>query len=284
MTKTALGRGFDGLIPVGFNVDEVAVPGESIKQIAIDKIHINPDQPRKHFDDVALEELASSIKQHGIIQPLVVTPVSDGYRIVAGERRYRASKLAKLAKLPVIVRNHQELEELEIALVENVQRVDLSPLEQALSIVRLRDQFSLTPKDIAKKLGKAETTISNTVRLLQLTKRGIEALSDGRISEGHARALLALKADEQAQEQLLNEIEQKKYSVREAEQWVQNWKKQREQKNNSTDTLLVNRLTKLKKSGLKIAHRQKKTGGQIIVDYKTQNELDTIIKAFEAES
>ncbi|HMT19622.1 MAG TPA: ParB/RepB/Spo0J family partition protein, partial [Candidatus Saccharibacteria bacterium] len=122
MTKTALGRGFDGLIPVGFNVDEVAVPGESIKQIAIDKIHINPDQPRKHFDDVALEELASSIKQHGIIQPLVVTPVSDGYRIVAGERRYRASKLAKLAKLPVIVRNHQELEELEIALVENVQR------------------------------------------------------------------------------------------------------------------------------------------------------------------
>ncbi|HMT18443.1 MAG TPA: ParB/RepB/Spo0J family partition protein, partial [Candidatus Saccharibacteria bacterium] len=188
------------------------------------------------------------------------------------------------AKLPVIVRNHQELEELEIALVENVQRVDLSPLEQALSIVRLRDQFSLTPKDIAKKLGKAETTISNTVRLLQLTKRGIEALSDGRISEGHARALLALKADEQAQEQLLNEIEQKKYSVREAEQWVQNWKKQREQKNNSTDTLLVNRLTKLKKSGLKIAHRQKKTGGQIIVDYKTQNELDTIIKAFEAES
>lgn len=284
MTKTALGRGFDGLIPVGFNVDEVAVPGESMKQIAIDKIHINPDQPRKHFDDVALEELASSIKQHGIIQPLVVTPVSDGYRIVAGERRYRASKLAKLAKLPVIVRNHQELEELEIALVENVQRVDLSPLEQALSIVRLRDQFSLTPKDIAKKLGKAETTISNTVRLLQLTKRGIEALSDGRISEGHARALLALKADEQAQEQLLNEIEQKKYSVREAEQWVQNWKKQREQKNNSTDTLLVNRLTKLKKSGLKIAHRQKKTGGQIIVDYKTQNELDTIIKAFEAES
>ncbi len=284
MTKTALGRGFDGLIPVGFNVDEVAVPGESIKQIAIDKIHINPDQPRKHFDDVALQELASSIKQHGIIQPLVVTPVSDGYRIVAGERRYRASKLAKLAKLPVIVRNHQELEELEIALVENVQRVDLSPLEQALSIVRLRDQFSLTPKDIAKKLGKAETTISNTVRLLQLTKRGIEALSDGRISEGHARALLALKADEQAQEQLLNEIEQKKYSVREAEQWVQNWKKQREQKNNSTDILLVNRLTKLKKSGLKIAHRQKKTGGQIIVDYKTQNELDAIIKAFEAES
>ncbi len=284
MTKTALGRGFDGLIPVGFNVDEVAVPGESIKQIAIDKIHINPDQPRKHFDDVALQELASSIKQHGIIQPLVVTPVSDGYRIVAGERRYRASKLAKLAKLPVIVRNHQELEELEIALVENVQRVDLSPLEQALSIVRLRDQFSLTPKDIAKKLGKAETTISNTVRLLQLTKRGIEALSDGRISEGHARALLALKADEQAQEQLLNEIEQKKYSVREAEQWVQNWKKQREQKNNSTDIILVNRLTKLKKSGLKIAHRQKKTGGQIIVDYKTQNELDAIIKAFEAES
>lgn len=284
MTKSALGRGFEGLIPVGFNVEAVAGPGETIKQIAIDKIHINPDQPRKHFDETALEELAASIKQHGIIQPLVVTPAGDGYRIVAGERRYRASKLAKLEKVPVIIRNHQELEELEIALVENVQRVDLSPLEQAVSIVRLRDQFSLTPKDIAKKLGKAETTISNTIRLLQLTKRGTEALTSGKISEGHARALLALKGDEHAQEELLDRIEQEKYSVREAEQWVQNWKKTKEHKNVPSDSILIKKLDSLVKKGLRVSHKQKKRGGQILIDYKDKAELELILQAINTES
>ncbi len=193
MTKTGLGRGFEGLIPVGLDIADVAAPGEHIKSVAIDIIVANPDQPRREFDEKALQELAVSIKEHGIIQPLVVTPHGDKFRIVAGERRFRASKIAGIAKLPVIVRNHEELEQLEIALVENVQRVDLSPLEQAVSIVRLRDQFSLTPKQIAGKLGKAETTVSNIVRLLQLPKEAVESLKSGQISEGHARAILALK-------------------------------------------------------------------------------------------
>ena len=220
-SKQALGRGFEGLIPTNFIVDDIAAPAEHIKNIELSKIVTNPDQPRKEFDNVALEELAVSIKQHGIIQPIVVTPYKEGFRIVAGERRFRASQLAGLTKISAIVRNHEELEELEIALVENVQRVDLSPLEQAISIVRLHDQFSMSFRDIAKKLGKAETTISNIVRLLQLPESAVEALRKNEITEGHARAILSLKTDEKLQKELLNKIITQGLSVREAEAFAQ---------------------------------------------------------------
>lgn len=219
--KTALGKGFEGLIPTGFDIAGVVTPSEQVRQIALTQLVPNAKQPRKHFDEKSLAELADSIKEHGIIQPLIVTPTAHNtYRIVAGERRYRASQLAGLEKVPVIIRDHKELQELEIALVENVQRVDLSPLEQALSIVRLRDQFSLSTKDIARKLGKAETTLSNIVRLLQLPPEAIEALQNDHISEGHARAILALKTDTKLQSELLSTIITQKLSVREAEDFV----------------------------------------------------------------
>jgi ParB family transcriptional regulator, chromosome partitioning protein len=228
MTKQALGRGFESLIPTDFIVGDVASPGEHIKNMDIDLVVANPDQPRKEFGETALLELSESIKQHGIIQPLVVTPHKDKFRIVAGERRYRASQLAGLKKVPVIVRNHEELEELEIALVENVQRVDLSPLEQAVSIVRLHDQFSMSYRDISKKLGKAETTISNIVRLLQLPKPAIEALRKNKITEGHARALLSLNTDTDKQNELLNNIITQSWTVRQAEAFVQTTKRVQE--------------------------------------------------------
>ena len=277
MAKQTLGRGFDSLIPQNFSVDTVAAPGEHIKQIPIDDIVINPDQPRKHFDEGALEELASSIKQHGVIQPLVVTPYKDKYRIVAGERRYRASKLAKLKKLPAVVRNHEELEELEIALVENVQRVDLSPLEQAVSIVRLRDQFSLTPKEIAKKLGKAETTISNIVRLLQLPPEAVEAMQKNQISEGHARAILALKTDEKLQKELLNKIIAQKLSVREAEQFVKANKQTNGNESLSAGTEKL--LNDLATSKRKRVHVQEKTAssGKVTIRYASAEELKKIL-------
>jgi ParB family chromosome partitioning protein len=220
VSKQALGRGFESLIPTNFAVTDVAAPGEHIKNIEISQIITNPEQPRKEFDKTALDELANSIKQHGIIQPLVVTPSNGKYRIVAGERRFRASQIAGLSKIPAVVRNHAELEELEIALVENVQRVDLSPLEQAVSIVKLHEQFSMSYRDIAKKLGKAETTISNIVRLLQLPKSAVEALQKNKITEGHARAILALKTDEKLQNELLNKIITQGLSVRQAEAFV----------------------------------------------------------------
>lgn len=280
MTKTALGRGFEGLIPVGMDVGTVATPGEHIKQIAIEKIVPNPDQPRREFDQGALEELADSIKEHGIIQPLVVTPYGEQYRIVAGERRFRASKLAGLPTLPVIIRNHKELEELEIALVENVQRVDLSPLEQAVSIVRLRDQFSLSPKDIAKKLGKAETTVSNIIRLLQLPKKAVAALQKNQISEGHARAILALKFDSKLQEQLLDLIQEKGWSVREAESFVQQQKIQNEQKSSSITAKTQARIKALNNRGISVRIQEKKRGGTLIFDYKDETGLLKIIDLF----
>jgi ParB family chromosome partitioning protein len=284
--KVSLGMGLDGLIPVGLDVQQVAEPGESIRLIDVTKIHPNPEQPRKDFDEAALLELSNSIKNHGIIQPLVVTPANTEktqYRIVAGERRWRASKLAGLTQVPVIIRNHKELEELEIALVENVQRVDLSPFEQALSIVKLRDQFSLTSKEIAKKLGKAEPTISNTMRLLQLPKDAIEALKQGTITEGHARAILSLKFSPELQEGLLQEITAKKLSVREAELFATNAKKSQinsEQKSSSLTAGVNKRVEEITKKGWNVSVKHKKSGGTITLAYKNETELNSILDRF----
>lgn len=215
-----LGKGFDALIPQDLDASLLTEKGERVQQLPVEKVQPNPDQPRKHFDEQALGELAESIKNYGIVQPLVVTKEGDAYIIVAGERRWRAAQKAGLKHVPSIVRSTEELEQLEIAIVENVQRVDLSPLEQALSIERLHDQFSFNYGDIAKRLGKATTTVNNIVRLLQLPDEAKQALKDQRISEGHARAILALKDMPEKQQELLSSIEKYGWSVRQAEQFV----------------------------------------------------------------
>jgi ParB family chromosome partitioning protein len=284
MSKQALGRGFDSLIPVNFAVNDVASPGEHVKKIDISKIVANPDQPRKEFSIDSLNELALSIKQHGVIQPIVVTPMGDNnYRIVAGERRFRASKIAKLKTIPAIVRNHKELDELEISLVENVQRVDLSPIEQALSIVRLHEQFSMSYKDISKKLSKAETTISNIVRLLQLPKDAIEALQNNRISEGHARAILALKTDEKLQKELLNKIITQQLTVRDAEAFVQNSKSIQKSKSTvkyDNSEYIRNILNSIKSKDIKekLSIKEKSSGkGTVVFKYNSKEELEEYI-------
>lgn len=219
-TTRGLGKGFDALIPRDLDLSLLAEAGERVQRISIEEVIANPDQPRKHFDETALNELANSIKTYGIVQPLVVTKMGEQYRIIAGERRWRAAAIAGLKTVPAIVRTAKELEELEIALVENVQRVDLSPLEQALSIERLHDQFSVAYDDIAKRLGKATSTINNIVRLLQLTEEAKQALREERISEGHARCVLALKDNPEKQTELLKSIQKYGWSVRQAEQFV----------------------------------------------------------------
>jgi ParB family chromosome partitioning protein len=198
-----LGRGFDSLLPQNFDSTLLLTDEDRIQKVLVSKISPNANQPRTHFDDEALDQLAASIKQYGILQPLVVTPnnslgVNGEFMIIAGERRWRAAEIAGLDKVPVIVRTSHELEQLEIALVENVQRVDLSPLEQAVSIERLHQQFNITYDHIAERLGKAASTVNNMVRLLQLPEGARQALKDGAISEGHARAILALKSNCQA--------------------------------------------------------------------------------------
>ena len=219
--KRGLGRGFETLLPQTFDKALIVNDDERIQKLAITAVIANPEQPRRHFDEKALAELAVSIQSFGVLLPLVVRPLKTGqYQIVAGERRWRASKLAGLKQVPAVVRTLKELEELEISLVENVQRVDLSPLEQAASLFRLHEQFSISFETIAARLGKAPSTVNNMVRLLQLPPDAQVALVEHKISEGHARAILALKGHAATQADLLVLIIKHSWSVRMAERFV----------------------------------------------------------------
>lgn len=280
-TTKGLGKGLDALIPKEFD-QAILSDNERVHKIAVDKISPNPDQPRKHFDEEALRELAASVKSHGIVQPLVVTKQGSKYRLVAGERRLRAAKQAGLKEVPAIVRSMKELEELEVSIIENVQRVDLSPLEQALSIERLHDQFSLSYAEIAEKLGKAIPTIHNIARLLQLPEEAKKALIDSQITEGHARAILALKDQPDEQNNLLDAIINQGWSVRQAEQYVtMSRKKAPRKKAPNTSNLAETEETKNLASKLKtnVTIRRTKKGGSIQIGYNDDNDLKRILSA-----
>ncbi len=215
----------EGLLPIDFDVSNVAEPGEVIQNLPIGDVQPNTNQPRRIFKETLIDELSVSIKEYGILQPLIVSPLKDDkYQIVAGERRWRAAQKAGLKTVPAIVRDHQERQKLEIAIVENVQRVGLTPMEQARSMYRLRQEFNMSLPEISKKVGKAQPTISNIMRLLQLPEEAQKALQSGQISEGHARAILSVPELEQ-QLQLLKKIITQKISVREAEHAATMFKK-----------------------------------------------------------
>lgn len=191
--KSGLGRGLDALIP-GWQETTAAPSTDNVIQVSVTNISPNPQQPRKQFDNAQLEDLASSIREHGIIQPLILVQgnTSNRYTLIAGERRLRAAKLAGLTEVPAIVRTVTEQEQLEFAIIENVQREDLNPLERARAYQSLLESFSLTHDDIARRVGKSRVSVTNTLRLLNLPAVAQEALANGEISEGHARALLGL--------------------------------------------------------------------------------------------
>ena len=205
--KSGLGRGLGSLIPESFDSSTLVQSGETVEQIPLEQIVPDENQPRTVFDEASLAELAESIRRHGVVQPLIVRALSHGkYGIVAGERRWRASKMAGVSSVPALVRSIRQQERLEVALIENVQRVDLEPLEQAVSIERLHQQFNLGYADIAQRLGKAETTVSNIVRLLQLPPKAWRALEQHQLTEGHARQVLALKDMPLKQDELVRLI------------------------------------------------------------------------------
>lgn len=280
--KRGLGRGFDTLLPQSFD-KKLLLPNddEKIQKLAIESVEPDAGQPRRHFDEAALHELASSIREHGVLLPLVVRALgNDRYQIVAGERRWRASKLAGLKTVPAIVRSLKELQQLEIALVENVQRVDLSPLEQALSLHRLHDQFSIAYDAIAKRLGKAPSTINNLVRLLQLPENAQTALAEKKISEGHARAILALRSQPDQQSKLLQLIINQDWSVRQAERYVSSLKsgvtgkiavRQRVQ----TETPATKALSK--HLGTPVHVKRMAKGGRLEITFKSDEELEKIL-------
>ncbi len=281
MAKKSLGRGFDVLIPKDLDRSILEDNGERVQKILITQVFPNPEQPRREFDDGSLAELAASVKRHGILQPIIVVRDKEGYRIVAGERRWRAAKAASLTHVPAIVRSLKELEQIELALIENIQRVDLSPLEQALSVYKLQHQFNLALEQIAEKLGKAPSTVSNLARLLQLPDRAREALANGVISEGHARAVLALRKLPQKQEELLSCVLDNGWTVRQAEQFVVAVRRGADSKtalgHTANETELTKKISQKIKAPVKIRHTAK--GGQLIIGFSSEDELKRIAKS-----
>ena len=234
--KSALGRGFESLLPTEL-FDEAFDPTSeqdaklsNLREISLDKIEADQDQPRKNFEEESLRLLAQSIKQHGVLQPIVVIKKGDKYKIVAGERRYRASKLAGLNKIPAIVRTLNAQNRLELSLIENVQRQDLNIIEVATGYLKLREQFNLTLKQISERVsGKTVGAVSNTMRLLRLPPEAIEALSRGEMTEGQAKPLIGM--DHEIIRKLLPQILKQNWSARRVERVVANYKNE----TNNTD-------------------------------------------------
>ena len=228
--KKGLGRSFDSLIPTEL-LDESFDPTaqqdnqvSDLRNIKVDQIAADPDQPRRHFDEVALVELSVSVKQHGILQPIVVTPGKNGYVIVAGERRWRAAVMAGLDKIPALVRTLTDQHRLELSLIENLQRSDLNILETATAYLKLRDQFNMTLEQIGRSVGgKSISTISNVLRLLRLPESVKKALAEGQITEGQARPLVNL--DPVVIEEILPQIISEGWSSRKVEQFIVQLKK-----------------------------------------------------------
>jgi ParB family chromosome partitioning protein len=286
-----LGRGFDTLLPQDFDHSMLLETGEKIQKLALDTIKPHKGQPRTTFDAESLEQLALSIKRYGVLQPIIVTPdkssKSGQYIIVAGERRWRASSIAGLKTVPSIIRTLKDLEHLELALVENVQRVDLSPLEQAVSIEHLHQQFSLNYESIAERLGKATSTVNNMVRLLQLPEAARDALDAKNISEGHGRAILALKGKPEKQQELLDLIIKNGWSVRQAERYVialKNVKqdgseKQAVRERVETETPVTKALSKRLKTSVYI--RRSAHGGRLELTFTSDEQLAQLIALLE---
>lgn len=280
--KSGLGRGFDSLIPKSVDTAVLFDDHDRVRKLAVDDIVPNPHQPRTSFDQEALVGLAESLKQYGIVQPLVVTPLGQGkYGIIAGERRWRAAQMADITKVPAIVRTTKELERLEIAIIENVQRVDLTPLEQAVSIERLHQQFSMTYQAIAERLGKASSTVNNIVRLLQLPEPARIALHEQKITEGHARAILALKDMSDKQKELLTNVMKHDWSVRQAEQFVvsvkEGFKETAATRERMQAETPATKMLSKKLGGSLVRIRRTAKGGKLEIGFKNDAELKKIL-------
>lgn len=291
--KKGLGRGFDSLIPTDVldeTFDSTADRDGQVSELRYvphANISPDPDQPRREFDEEALRELSESIREHGLVQPIVVTPYKGKYRIVAGERRWRAAGLAGLKKLPALVRTLTDQHKLEIALIENVQRRDLNPMETATAYLKLHQQFNLSYEQIGARVGgKAVSTISNVLRLLQLPEAAKQALVAGDITEGHARQILALP-DEAARVDLLHMIISKGWSVRTTEQYVVSVKrgevKPRQQGAGPkpAEEAFTSALTQRFKLPVRVKPTAK-GGGQLIISYKDEAEFESLKRQLES--
>lgn len=289
--KKGLGKGLDSLIPdnrgnktTGLESQSKSEPesesnsGEQMMKINI--VEPNREQPRKKFDEDGLLELADSIKQFGILQPLLVRKRKDYYEIIAGERRWRAAKIAGIKEIPVIIKEYTEQEIVEIGLIENIQRENLNPIEEAMAFKRLLEEFNLKQDEVAERVSKSRTAVTNSMRLLKLNEKVQQMIVDDMISTGHARALLAID-DKEQQHILANKIFDEKLSVRETEKLVKdikNPKKPKEKKAVENDFIFKSFEDKMKEViGTKVSISSKGNGkGKIEIEYYSDSELERV--------
>ncbi|MGN0761318.1 MAG: ParB/RepB/Spo0J family partition protein [Christensenellales bacterium] len=287
MKKSGLGTGLEALLAINTEsaYDEQGNLNSGVEEVDIDRIITNSAQPRKSFDQKALEELAQSIKSHGVIQPILVTAVGNKYQIVAGERRYRASKIAGLSKVPVIIKNLTIQQRKEIALIENIQRQDLNPIEEAYAYKALIEEYGVTQEELAEKLGKSRPAITNALRLLTLNPVVIDMVSSGRLSAGHARCLASIK-DYQVQASYAIAACDKQMSVRQLEVMVYNYLNPEKTPKKSKPVLtteLKDLVTDMQRVfGTKIKVVGNNTKGRICIDYFTQKDLERIFDIIES--
>lgn len=299
--KTGLGKGLDSLIPTHSSspkttVKEVKEEKQQVKtvvkqeeiKIKITEIEPNREQPRKKFDEDALLELAESIKQFGVIQPLIVQKRGDYYEIIAGERRWRAAKMAGLKEIPVIIKDYTNQERVEISLIENIQREDLNPIEEAHAYKRLLNEFSLKQDEVAERVSKSRTAVTNSMRLLKLDDRVQQMVIDDMISTGHARALLSIE-DKELQYTVANRIFDEKLSVRETEKLMKSIQlektdKKKEDKNTINSLIYKDIEEKIKEIlGTKVIVDHKANNkGKIQIEYYSNEELERIVEMLES--
>lgn len=291
--KGGLGKGLDSLISNKVGVVETVKtrkpePDKEVIFVKITKVEPNREQPRKNFDEDSLLELSESLKQHGILQPLLVQDKKDYFEIIAGERRWRAAKMAGLKEIPVIIKNLSDREAVEISLIENIQREDLNPIEEALAFKRLLTEFNLKQDEVAERVSKSRTSVTNSIRLLKLDERVQQMVIDDMISTGHARTLLAIE-DHEKQYSLAQQIFDAKLSVRETEKLVkkiQNQKQEqpKQQDENNMSLFYEDMEQKLKSIiGTKVAiHYKGKEKGKIEIEYYSNDELERIMDLFQS--
>ena len=275
--KFGLGKGLGSLIPD----EEVVAEKNSIDLIDINRIKPNSKQPRKNFDEEKISNLAKSIKDNGIIQPLVLKESGNDYEIIAGERRWRAAKLAGIKSIPAVIMELTDQKVLEVSLIENIQREDLNPIEEALAFKRLIKEFSITQEDVSKVIGRSRTAITNTMRLLNLDKRVQQYLIEGVISEGHGRALLSLSKKDTQYEMAIRIIDNK-LSVRETERLVRDIlnPKVKEPVSEEENIYIKELQSRISEHfGTKVSIKTKKDNkGKIEIEYYSPEELDRILE------
>jgi ParB family transcriptional regulator, chromosome partitioning protein len=272
--KFSLGKGLGALIP-----EEETLENQNVNIISINLIRANEKQPRKNFDEEKIKQLSESIKDHGIVQPIVLKKEGDTYVIIAGERRWRAAKAAGFKELPAVIMDLTDKEILEISLIENIQREDLNPIEEAFAYKRLIDEFSLTQEELSKRVGKSRTAVTNCLRLLNLDERVQEYLIDGIISEGHGRALLAV-VDKEIQFNLAKTVIDESLNVRDIENLIKNLNKAHQKPNiiKKESIYYIDIKEKLEGYfGTKVSLINKKNKGKIEVEYYSEEDLQRIL-------